>query len=62
MTNDRTLEGLTSYVMSEDALLDMIQDHLIGWAKEEAALNDRSFGDCYAETRETFISTLEARM
>lgn len=61
MTNDLTLEGLKPYVMSEDALLDMIQEHLIAWAREEAALNDRSFGDCYADTRNTFISALEAR-
>ena len=61
MTNDLTLEKLEPYLMSEDALIDMIQDHLIGWAKEEAALNDRSFGDCYAKTLNTFLSTLEAR-
>ncbi len=61
MTNELELGKLEPYLMSEDGLLDMIQDHLIGWAKEEAALNDRSFGDCYAETRETFLSALEAR-
>ena len=61
MTNDLALEKIDSYPMSEDALIDMIQDHLIKWAKEKAALHDISFGDCYAETRNTFISTLESR-
>ena len=62
MNDKLTQEGLTSYVMSEDGLIDMIQDHLIAWAKEEAQANNRNFSTCYEETLVTFISTLEARM
>jgi hypothetical protein len=62
MTNDLTLEKLEPYLMSEDALLDMIQDHLIGWAKEEAQANDRSFGICYEETRNTFLDALQVKV
>ena len=62
MNDKLTQEGLTSYVMSEDALIDMIQDHLIAWAKEESQANNRNFSTCYEETLVTFISTVEARM
>ena len=61
MTNNLIEEGLKPYVMSEDALIDMIQDHLIAWAREEAQANNRNFSTCYEETLVTFISTLEAR-
>lgn len=62
MNDELTKQGLSSYVMSEDALIDMIQDHLIEWAKEEAQANHRNFSTCYEETLVTFISTIEARM
>jgi hypothetical protein len=62
MNDKLTLEGLTSYVMGEDGLLDMIQDHLIAWAKEEARANNRNFSTCYEETFVSFVSALEARM
>ena len=62
MNDKLTQEGLASYVMSEDALIDIIQDHLIAWAKEEAQANNRNFSTCYEETLVAFISTLEARM
>ena len=62
MNDELTKQGLTSYVMSEEGLIAMIQDHLIAWAKEEAQANHRNFSTCYEETLVTFISTLEARM
>lgn len=61
MNDELTKQGLTSYVMDEDALINMIQDHLIAWAREEAQANNRNFSTCYEDTLVTFISTLEAR-
>ena len=62
MNDELTQEGLTSYAFSEKGLLDMIQDHLIAWAKAEAQANNKNFSTCYEETLVSFISTLEARM
>jgi hypothetical protein len=62
MNNDLTLEGLTPYTMSEDALIDMIQDHLIAWAREEAQANKRSFSICYEDTRQTFLDALQEKV
>lgn len=62
MTNDLTLEKLEPYLMSEDALIDMIQDHLIGWAREEAQANNRNFKSCYEETRQTFLDALQVKV
>jgi hypothetical protein len=61
MNDELTKQGLTSYVMDEDTLINMIQDHLIAWAREEAQANNRNFSTCYEDTLVTFISTLEAR-
>ena len=61
MNDELTKQGLTSCVMDEDTLINMIQDHLIAWAREEAQANNRNFSACYEDTLVTFISTLEAR-
>lgn len=61
MNDKLTLEGLKPYVMDEDALISMVIDHLIAWAREEAQANNGNFSTRYEETLVTFISTLEAR-
>ena len=62
MNDELTQEGLTSYTFSEKGLLDMIQDHLIAWAKEEAQANNRSFRWCYDDTRDSFMAELETKV
>ena len=62
MNDELIKQGLTSYIMSEDALIDMIQDHLIAWAKEEAQANKRSFRWCYDDTRDSFMAELETKV
>jgi hypothetical protein len=62
MNDKLTQEGLTSYVMSEEGLIAMIQDHLIAWAKEEAQANNRSFRWCYDDTRDSFMAELETKV
>ena len=50
------------YIMSEDALIKLIQDHLIEWAREESQANNRNFRDCYDNTRDSFMAELETKV
>ena len=60
MNDELIKHGL--YIMSEDALIKTIQDHLIEWAREESQANNRNFRLCYDDTRDSFMSELETKV
>jgi hypothetical protein len=62
MNDELIKQGLTSYIFSEDALIKLIQDHVIEWSREEAQANNRNFRDCYDDTRDSFMSELETKV